>query len=107
MNYRVVITDTAKQDLKEIAIWIANQNKDTDVAKKFVSELNEKCKKLETLPNGGALPKDRVLLSTGYRYISHKNYLIFYLVDETEKTVRIMAIFNEKKDYMRVMRKYI
>ena len=64
-------------------------------------------KKLETLPNGGALPKDRVLLSTGYRYISHKNYIIFYLVDETEKTLRIMAIFNEKKDYMRVMRKYI
>ena len=97
MNYRVVITDTAKQDLREMAIWIADQAKDTDAAKKFVSELTDKCKKLEALPNGGALPKDRVLLSTGYRYISHKNYLIFYLVDETEKTLRIMAIFNEKK----------
>ncbi|MCI7731730.1 MAG: type II toxin-antitoxin system RelE/ParE family toxin [Solobacterium sp.] len=107
MNYRVVITDTAKQDLREIAIPLANQAKDTDAAKKFVSELTDKCKKLEALPNGGALPKDRVLLSTGYRYISHKNYLIFYLVDETEKTLRIMAIFNEKKGHIRVMPKYI
>ena len=107
MKYRVIVTDSAKQDLREIAYWIASQAKDSNISKKFVQELYEKCQKLDTFPNGGALPKYRVLLTAGYRYISHKNYLIFYFVDETEKSVYIMAIFNEKKDYMRVMRKYI
>ena len=37
----------------------------------------------------------------------HKEYLIFYLVDEEEKQVNIMAIFNSKKDYMRVMKNFI
>ena len=79
MNYRVVITDTAKQDLKEIAIWIANGAKDTDVAKKFVSELNEKCKKLETLPNGGALPIPET------RVIKDKEYAVTAIGDNAFK----------------------
>ena len=32
---------------------------------------------------------------------------IDYLVDEEEKQVNVMAIFNAKRDYMRVMKKYI
>lgn len=107
MKYKVILADRAKQDLREISFWIANQAKDTSVAKKFVSELYDKCKKLDTFPSGGALPKDRVLLSAGYRFITHKNYLVFYLVNETEKTVHIMAIFNGKNDYMHVMKKYL
>ena len=37
----------------------------------------------------------------------HKEYLIFYLVDEEEKQVNVMTIFNAKKDYMRVMKRFI
>ena len=45
--------------------------------------------------------------SVGYRFAVHKEYLIFYLVDEEEKQVNIMAIFNDQKDYMRVMKNFI
>lgn len=47
MSYTVVITDTAKQDLREIAIWITEQSKNIEVAKRFVNELRERCKKTE------------------------------------------------------------
>ncbi|MGM9948254.1 type II toxin-antitoxin system RelE/ParE family toxin [Floccifex sp.] len=107
MNYIVRLTDTAKQDLSEILFWIANQSKDKEIAKHFVEELMKTCKKLGTFPNMVAFPKDRIIRSAGYRFIIHKDYLIFYLVDEEEKQVNIMAIFNVKKDYMRVMKKYI
>lgn len=107
MKYKVRLTDTAKQDLREIAFWIAEQAKDVDVAKTFVGELREECKKLDTFPDAGAYPKDRILISAGYRFIVYKDYLIFYLVDEKEKHVNVMAIFNSKKDYMRVMKKFI
>ena len=107
MNYTVVVTDTAKQDLREIAFWIAEQSKDIETSKRFVSELKAACCKLDTFPDSGALPKDRILKSMGYRFIVHKDYLIFYLVDEVSATVNVMSIFNAKKDYMRVMRKFI
>ena len=107
MSYTVRLTDTAKQDLREIAFWIAEQSKDKEIAKRFVGELRETCKKLDTFPNAGAIPKDRVIRSEGYRFTVHKEYLIFYLVDEEKKQVNVMAIFNAKKDYMSVMKKYI
>ncbi len=107
MSYTVVITDTAKQDLRDIAIWIAEQAKDIDIAKCFVNELRERCKKLDKFPSTGSFPGDRVLKSAGFRFVTHKDYLVFYLIDEESKTVNVMAIFNAKKDYMRVMRNFI
>lgn len=107
MSYTVRLTDTAKQDLREIAFWIAQQSNDIEIAKHFVGELRNVCKKLDTFPNAGGIPKDRVIRSAGYRFTVHKEYLIFYLVDETERQVNVMAIFNAKKDYMRVMKKFI
>ena len=107
MSYTVVITDTAKQDLREIALWIAEQSKDIEIAKHFVNELKEKCKKLDRFPTTGSFPRDRVLKSAGVRFVTHKEYLIFYLIEEESRTVNVMAIFNAKKDYMRVMRNFI
>ena len=107
MNYSVKITDTAIQDLRGIALWIAEQAKDTSIAKRFVDELREECKKLNLFPDRSSLPKDRILLSLGYRFIVYKDYLIFYLTDDVKMEVNVMAIFNEKRDYMRVMRKFI
>lgn len=107
MSYKVVFTDTAKQDLRDITIWIAEQSRDIEVAKRFVNELRERCEKLDKFPSTGSFPRDRVLKSTGHRFITHKEYLVFYLIDEEKKAVNVMAIFKAKKDYMRVMRNFI
>lgn len=107
MSYKVRVSDTAKQDLREIAFYIAEKAMDRDVAKQFVNELRIECKRLEDNPSAGAFPKDHLLRSFGYRFIVHKDYLIFYSIDEENKIVNVLAIFNSKKDYTRSMRKFI
>lgn len=107
MNYTVKITTTAKQDLREIAFWIADKAKNTDAAKQFVGELKAECQKLARFPKIGAYPKDRILLSSGYRFIVYKDYLVFYLIDEDLHLVNIMSIFNSKKDYTQVLKKLV
>lgn len=107
MNCVIKFTDTAKADLREIALYIAEQSGDKNIAIRFVGELRDKCKILEQFPESGAIPKDRVLKSNGYRFLVHKDYLIFYLYNDKENAAYIMAIFNSKRDYMRVMRKFI
>ena len=106
MNYNILFTDAAKEDLREIAFHIAEISKDKEAAKRFVQELRDNCKILETFPEGGALPRDRVLKSAGYRFLVYKDYLTFYMVNKENALVHVMAVFNGKKDYMRVMRKY-
>lgn len=107
MSYQVRITETAKQDLREIAFYIAERSMNYETAKRFVVELQEQCNRLVEFPQGGALPKDRILRSLDFRYIVHKDYLIFYSIDEAQKIVSVLAIFNSKKDYLRVLRKFI
>ena len=107
MSYTVRFTETAKNDLREIAFYIAEVSQEVSVAKGFVLELRAACHRLTELPGQGALPKDRILRSMGYRYLTYKGYLIFYMTDEPAHIVDIMAIFHEKQDYIRVMRKNI
>lgn len=107
MNSQVVITDTARADLRDIALYLADLSKDKNLAIRFVKELQEKTKILELFPESGASPRDRVLKSNGYRFLSHKDYLLFYQYDKETNIVYVMAIFNGKRDYMRVMKKYL
>lgn len=107
MSFKVKFADTAKEDLRNIATYIAEQSKDKTIAINFVNELREKTKVLETFPESGAIPDDRTMKSFGYRFLVHKDYLVFYHFEQKESTSYILAIFNAKKDYTRVMRRFI
>ena len=107
MNCKVVLTDTAKADLRDIALYIAEQSKDKNLAIRFVNKLRDKCKILKTAPECGSLPKDRILISNGYRFLVHDNYLIFYYYSEKENTAYVNAVFNAKRDYLRVMKRFV
>lgn len=106
-KWQIVMTDTAKNDLREIAFGICEVSKDPETAVRFVMELEDRCDILNSQPDSGAVPKDRVLKALGYRFLVYKHYLVFYLTDPVEKTVYIHAVFNEKLDYFRYMRKRI
>lgn len=74
---------------------------------RFINELRQTCEKLKDFPNSGANPKDRILLSLGYKYSIHKNYLIFYSVNQEEKKIYNNAFFNGKTDYVKVLKNRI
>ena len=107
MNFKVKFTATAKEDMRNIAIYIAEASGEKSVAVNFVNELRQKTKILEDFPESGSLPRDRVMLSAGYRFLVHKEYLIFYHYEAKEEISYILAIFNAKRDYTRVMRRFI
>ena len=107
MSYQVLFTVTAKQDLREIALNIADISKNKDIAVNFVNEMQKKCDQLIDFPESGALPNDRVLRSLGYRFLIYKDYLMFYTVDHDSETVYIQAAFNAKRDYTRALKKML
>ena len=107
MSWKFVFTVTAKSELRDIAVYLADLSKDKNLAIRFVRELQEKTKILEQFPESGAIPRDRVLKSNGYRFLVHKDYLLFYLYEKGANTAYIMAIFNGKRDYIRVMKKFL
>lgn len=107
MSCKILFTDTAKFDLRDIAFYIADVSKDKQLAMRFVKELQDKVTILEQFPECGSVPNDRVLKSNGYRFLVYKDYLLFYLYEKEKNTVYVMAIFNGKRDYTRIMRKFL
>ena len=107
MKYQVFMTDTAKSDLREIALYLYDQSGDAEIAASFVLELQEQCLALESFSERGAIPKDYVLRALGYRFLVYKHYLIFYVTDTDGHQVSIHAFFHEKQDYFRYMRRRI
>ena len=107
MSCKIRFTDTAKDDLRNIAVYIAEQSKDKSIAVNFVNELREKTKILASFPEIGSLPDDKVMKSMGYRYLVHKEHLIFYHYEAKQETSHILAVFHSRRDYTRVMRKFL
>ncbi len=103
MSCKIEFTQTAQNDLRDIALYVLEESKEISVALRFVEELQNSVMQLGDFPLSGTCPKDRVLCSFGYRFVVHKEYLIFYTVDDKKKVVYIEAVFNSKKDYTRVL----
>ncbi len=81
MKYKVLIDPQAKQDLKEIFIYVA-LNDNLQSANKLLDSLEKTCYKLETYPERGHIPPE--IRSTGikkYLEIHFKPYRIIYEVD--------------------------
>ena len=104
MRCKVLMTETAIADLKKIALDILDVSKDAETALKFVAELRAEVARLADFPQAGAIPDDRNLVCQGYRFLVHKEYLIFYTFEAGNDTVYVKAAFNAKRDYKRVLR---
>ena len=88
---KVVFSAGAKDDLLEIAIYIAQDNPPRALS--FVDELEGKCLALSDAPAGGVL---RPELGEGVRMVTHGRYLIFYR--ENKSAVRIERIMHSARD---------
>lgn len=99
MEYKVVLSDRAKNDIDDSAAYIFQESKSNDVAQKFINEIYNVIESLSSFPERGNNPRKQILRTQGYKYVICREYLIFYKV--LDKTVYVMAVFHSKKDYFR------
>ena len=90
MDYKVIISPQADQELEEIAVFIAEDNPNRAIS--FISEILESIEnRLASFPNIGKPYKN------DHRMIVFKGYIIFYTVDEKNKQVNVSHILNPAK----------
>jgi toxin ParE1/3/4 len=90
---RVVLTDAAKADLREIAFFIARDNKVR--AQSFVSELRARALDTGNMPR--AFPLVPRYEHHGIRRRPHRDYLIFYRIED--QRISIIRILHGARDY--------
>ena len=97
--YKVKIYPSARRDLEEIIEYLNTLSK--DAALRYYDELVKEISSLTHMPERYPHPRDIALAAKGYRFLTVKNYLVFYVV--TGDTVQIRRILYAKRDYIHLL----
>ncbi len=99
-NYKVKIYPAAQRDLAEIVDYLNTLSK--QAALKYYDILTEEIASLSTMPERYPHPKDLALTAKGYRCLTVKDYLVFYMV--VGDTVQIHRILYGRRDYQSLLK---
>jgi len=98
-QFRIIIADLAKQDIRDIRVHIANELQEPVVADEIVNEILDATLTLEEMPERIALVKDARLAEKGIRPLYIKNYTIFFRIEKSKKIVDIVRVMYSKRDW--------
>lgn len=103
MKYNIIRTDTADAGIRKIVLYVA-QNFGNDVALEKLEEIEERIYDLGDDPYIGTEPRYLVLKRQGYKVLILEKDLVFYKIDEMNKTVIIYAVVDQRPDYLNIIR---
>lgn len=103
MKYQILRTGKADEQLREIIFYIADDSGSVDIALKYLDKIENAIKSLEDFPFSGSIPKYSILRKQGYRVLIVEKHLVFYKVDEAEKTVIIYAVVDGRREYRNLL----
>lgn len=98
MEYNVLLTEHARDDLKSIYEYIAFELLSPDAASGMIKGILATSKGLNSFPNRNPLYHEEPWKSLEVRFVPYKNYIIFYKVDATNKAVTVARIMFGGRD---------
>lgn len=102
-TYDVRFTQEALDDLEEIVLYIAQDNK--VAALLFHNEIMKKANDLSIFPKRGRLVPDEKMRKAGYRMLLIKSYITFYKV--VDQNVFIYRVIHGATNYPMLYEKMI
>ena len=103
MKYKVMRTDTADAGIRKIILYVA-QNFGNKVALEKLDEIEKRIIELGEDPYIGTSPRYLVLKRQGYKLLILDKDLVFYKIDEENKTVIVYAVVDQRQDYLNIIR---
>lgn len=100
MHYKLEITQEADKDLDNILKYMkVRYYKST--SHRFYKNIIEKYNIISDNPKAFPVPRIDELAEKGWRFVPVGNYLIFYKVLDSEKTIRILRLVDGRSNYMK------
>lgn len=103
MKYKVIRTDKADEQLREIIFYIADDSGSIDIALNYLDKIETAIKRLEDFPNSGSIPRYSVLKKQGYRVLIVERHLVFYKINDKEHVVTIYAVVDGRREYKNLL----
>lgn len=98
-EYKIVIEETAENDLVGILSYISDTLHEPCIAMKIYGSIKKEVLTLNKMPFRYAVVNEEPYRSMGVRRIPVEKYTAFYIVDENEKTVHIFRILYNRREW--------
>ena len=102
-KYTLKFTKKASQDYEQIYQYISQDLYAPQAADNLLKKMENSIRQLCTTPFIGSCVQDSYLMQKGYRRIVVDNYIVFYIVNETEMALYIMRILYSGRDYAKYL----
>jgi len=103
VKYRVNLSESAEDDLRDIIRYISSQLAAPITAIEMIETLEKALSKLSDMPHGYPLLRDERLASMGYRCVNVKNYTVFFTINAKEKAVDVERILYTRRDWANLL----
>jgi len=100
-KYNISLSIQAKRDIKQTKSYIIWKFKYRSYAEKYLKEIKKVILSLEVFPEGYEQTEFEVR-GSGIYYKPYKNYLIFYIIENTE--VCILRIINNRMNWKEILK---
>ena len=98
-KYGIRITPRAYNDLDDIYSYLAGESMNEEAGIHLMDRIETSILRLKDFPMSGSYVNDDILKNRGYRKLLVDNYIVFYLVDESENIVVIMRVLYGRQKY--------
>ncbi len=100
MEYEVTLTPQAIEQIQEAVFYISHTLFALETAKSWVNFLEKEIASLNTMPLRYPLTEEEPWHTLGIRKMLVKNFLVYYLVDENQRQVFVIALIYGRRDQM-------
>ena len=98
-EYKVNISDLAKQDIRDTVSYIEYNLQEPVIAKKTAEAIINAIFTLEDMPARLGLVNDERLAKKQVRGLRIKNFIVFYRINETLKAVEVIRVLYFRRDW--------
>jgi len=99
ISYSVYISDAAYKDINQIVSYIADELLEPKIANNLLDALLNAISSLSEIPHRHMLVDRVEVCDYPIRMFTVENYIIFYLINENEKSVNIARVLYGRRDW--------
>ena len=97
-KYKLIILPEAQNDIRSIILYIARELAAPQAALNLNNEFQIAINSLSEMPKRIKTVNEQPWKNAGIRKLRVKNYYIYFLVDDKEKTVKVISVIFVGRD---------
>lgn len=100
IKYEVILTDRAREELKDIYNYISKSLMAIKAAENFIDKIEREILILEDMPKSCSIIEEYKFRKNKYRKLLINNYVAIYRIDEENRKVYIIRIVYGGRNYL-------